>query len=217
MIQSILDFLADFGIWGLFIHSFVDAIIFPVPAFFSQLSLSILNPSNALWLATAGYIACLLGTPLGYLIGKILGTRVLYKMLKKEWIDKATKMFETNGNSAILIGSFTPIPFKVFTILSGCLNFSLWRLMAFAAIGRAAKFYVVGILFYMYGKTAEKMIHGYLNYIFLGIAVVLVIGVVLLRKWKKKKQQAALIDSDKETDAKGNPSQDHGQEHAKTE
>ena len=42
---------------------------------------------------------------------------------EKEWIDAATNMFQKNGEAAILIGSFTPVPFKVFTILSGCLNF----------------------------------------------------------------------------------------------
>lgn len=31
--------------------------IFPIPAFLSQVSLSIMNPSQALWLATIGYAA----------------------------------------------------------------------------------------------------------------------------------------------------------------
>ena len=33
MFQDILEFLKNFGPWGLFIHSFADAVIFPVPAF----------------------------------------------------------------------------------------------------------------------------------------------------------------------------------------
>lgn len=180
----------DFGPLGLFIHSFIDAIIFPIPAFFLQVSLSLLNPSSALWLATVGYIACLLGTPFGYLIGKLLGSSFLYKILKKEWIDSAQELFKRNGEAAILIGSFTPVPFKVFTILSGCLNFSLWRLLGYAAIGRAAKFYVVGVLFYFYGRAAESMINSYLTYIFLGVAVLLTTVLIVKRKIQKKKQAA---------------------------
>lgn len=134
--------------------------------FFLQVSLSILNPSTALWLATVGYIACLLGTPVGYYLGKIMGKSVLYKFLKKEWIDAATDKFQKNGEAAILIGSFTPIPFKVFTILSGCLNFPLWRLIGYAAIGRGLKFYIVGSLFYFYGRAAESMVKDVSLYIF---------------------------------------------------
>ncbi|WP_213531900.1 YqaA family protein, partial [Paenibacillus cisolokensis] len=167
MFQNIIDILMDFGAWGMFIHAFADAIIFPVPAFFLQVSLSLITPSNALWLATVGYIACLLGTPFGFLIGRLLGKSVLYKLLKPEWIDSATRLFQKNGEAAIMIGSFTPIPFKVFTILSGCLHFPLWRLIAYAALGRAVKFYAVGVLFYLYGRAAEGMVKDVSLYIFI--------------------------------------------------
>ncbi|TGU69865.1 DedA family protein, partial [Mesorhizobium sp. M00.F.Ca.ET.186.01.1.1] len=94
MVQNVLDFLMEYGIWGVVIHSFADAVIFPIPVFFLQVSLSLIDPSAALWIATAGYIACLVGTPVGYFLGKLLGHSVLYKLLKKEWIDSATEMFQ---------------------------------------------------------------------------------------------------------------------------
>ncbi len=189
MVEFFVDFLKSFGAWGLFIHAFIDAIIFPIPAFFLQVSLSILHPSSALWLATVGFIGCLLGTPFGYLIGKFLGHTVLERWLKKEWIDSASRMFQRNGELAILVGAFTPIPFKVFTILSGCLNYSFWKLFSYAALGRAAKFYVVGALFYIYGRAAEAMIHGYLNFVFLGVAALLAVTIILIKKWRQKKKQ----------------------------
>jgi membrane protein YqaA with SNARE-associated domain len=190
MFQAVIDFLEDYGPWGLFVHSFLDAVIFPIPAFFLQVSLSILNPSNALWLATFGYIACLLGTPVGYLIGKVMGKSVLYRFLKTEWIDAATSRFQKNGEAAILIGSFTPIPFKVFTILSGCLNFPLWRLIGYAALGRAVKFYAVGALFYFYGRAAESMVKDVSLYIFIG-GVPLIALFLFIRSRIRKRKEAA--------------------------
>lgn len=195
MIQAVLNFLEDFGPWGLFIHSFLDAVIFPIPAFFLQVSLSLINPGSALLLATLGYIACLLGTPVGYLLGKLMGKSVLYKFLKKEWIEAATKKFQENGETAILIGSFTPIPFKVFTILSGCLNFPLWKLIGYAAVGRAVKFYAVGLLFYFYGKAAENMVHGVSLYIFLGSIPLIVIFLLVRRYRRKKKASLQIIET----------------------
>ena len=161
MFQTVVDFLGKFGPLGLFIHSFLDSIIFPIPAFFLQVSLSMLNPSTALWLATVATSPAYWVHPSVYYLGKVMGKSILYKILKKEWIDAATDRFQKNGEAAILIGSFTPIPFKVFTILSGCLNFPLWRLIGYAAIGRGLKFYIVGLLFYLYGHSAKGMVKMY--------------------------------------------------------
>src|SRR5690625_2788386 len=135
MFQEIIQFFEDFGQIGMFIHSFIDAIFFPIPAFFLQVSLSVLNPKNALMLATIGYLASLLGTPVGYYIGKLVGNNFLQKIVKEKWITQASGLFKKNGEIAIFIGAFTPIPFKVFTILAGMFHFSLWKLLGYAALG----------------------------------------------------------------------------------
>ena len=194
MLHNLVELLKELGPWGLFIHSFIDAVIFPIPAFVLQVSLSILDPSSAIWLATVGYIACLLGTPFGYMIGKFAGDKFLNKILKKSWVDSATNMFQKNGEMAILVGSFTPIPFKVFTILSGCLHFPLWRLIAYAAIGRAVKFYAVGVLFYLYGRAAAHMAKDVSLYIFLA-AIPLLALVIWFKRRKDKKQKEQETDS----------------------
>src|SRR5690606_22318996 len=190
--EEFVEFMGNFGPLGLAIHSFLDAIIFPIPAFFTQVSLSMLNPTNALWLATFGFIACLIGTPIGYLIGKVFGTGILTRFVKPELTEKATNYSKNKGSVAILIGAFTPVPFKVFTILSGVLKYPLWQLMAYAAIGRATKFYVVGALFYMFGKTAESMVHNVSLYIFITVVPIIVIF-LLVRKWMKKRKERKLL------------------------
>jgi membrane protein YqaA with SNARE-associated domain len=188
MAQEVSEFFKEFGSIGMFIHSFIDAVIFPIPAFFTQVSLSMLDPKQALWLATIGYIACLIGTPFGYLIGKTFGEPVLHKFLKQKWIDKASASFKKNGEAAILIGAFTPIPFKVFTILSGCFHYSLWKLIGYAAIGRAVKFYVVGLAFYLFGRASEEFVTQYLTYFMAGIAVILFGIFYMKRKMDKRKK-----------------------------
>lgn len=195
MVDAVVNFFEEFGLIGMFIHSFVDAIFFPIPAFFSQVSLSIMNPSQALWLATIGYIACLLGTPIGYLMGRLLGNKVLHKVLNEKWIDSASNLFKSNGEAAILIGSFTPIPFKVFTILAGCFKFSVWKLLAYAALGRAVKFYAVGVIFYYFGRSSESFVTSYLTIIFGVIAVLLFIAYYIRRRMNKNRD----VKSKKET------------------
>lgn len=207
MLHYTVELMKNLGPWGLFIHSFMDAVIFPIPAFVLQVSLSILDPEAALWLATIGYIACMLGTPFGYMIGQFAGKAVLNKILKKEWIDAATKLFQKNGETAILIGSFTPIPFKVFTILSGALRFPLWKLIAYAAFGRAVKFYVVGILFYMYGRAAAGMAKDVSLYVFLG-AIPLLAIYLYYKKRKAKKAEAS--EENEQVDAESKNEKEQG-------
>jgi len=192
--ESFVEFLENHGPLGLMIHSFLDAVIFPIPAFFTQVSLSIVNPQSALLLATLGFISCLVGTPVGYYIGRLFGMSVLNKIVKKEWIEKGTHIFQTKGSVAILFGAFTPIPFKVFTILSGALKYPLWQLLGYAAIGRAAKFYVVGTLFYIYGRSAESMMANVSIYIFIGAIPLLIIFLLVRRSILKKRaaRKAAL-------------------------
>lgn len=190
MINEVMEFLRSFGSMGLFLHAMLDAIIFPIPALFLQLSLSALNPENAIWLATLGYVGCLAGTPVGYAIGRTSGNLVLGRFMKRKWLEAATAMFRRHGEAAILIGSFTPIPFKLFTILSGCMNYPLWKLIGYAAIGRAVKFYVVGVLFYMYGRAAEHMVDRVLGVVLLAAGALILAGWLLIRSLRRRKKLA---------------------------
>jgi len=195
-----MDFLRNLGDIGLFIHAMIDAIIFPIPALFSQLSLSALSPDRAIWLATIGFVGCLIGTPIGYGIGKASGSMVLNKIMKRKWYDSATALFTKHGEAAILVGAFTPIPFKIFTILSGCMSYPLWKLISYAALGRAVKFYTVGVLFYVYGRAAENMVDSVLTIILLSVGA-LIGGIWLTVRYlknRKKKRSEIQIEQGQE-------------------
>ncbi|MEC0202735.1 VTT domain-containing protein [Paenibacillus lautus] len=197
-----MDFLRNLGDIGLFIHAMIDAIIFPIPALFSQLSLSALSPDRAIWLATIGFVGCLIGTPIGYGIGKVSGNLVLTKIMKKKWYDSATALFTKHGEAAILVGAFTPIPFKIFTILSGCMSYPLWKLLSYAAIGRAVKFYTVGVLFYVYGRAAENMVDSVLTIILLSVGA-LIGGIWLtvrfIKNRRKKRSEVPVVQGSKDS------------------
>lgn len=197
-----MDFLRNLGDIGLFIHAMIDAIIFPIPALFSQLSLSALSPDRAIWLASIGFVGCLIGTPIGYGIGKASGSLVLNKIMKRKWYDSATALFTKHGEAAILVGAFTPIPFKIFTILSGCMSYPLWKLLSYAALGRAVKFYTVGVLFYVYGRAAENMVDSVLTIILLSVGA-LIGGIWLtvryLKNRKKKRSEVQIVQGQEDS------------------
>jgi membrane protein YqaA with SNARE-associated domain len=185
MFEQFTEIFMQYGIWGLFGLAFLDSFIFPVPPFFLQIGMSLVDPGSALRYATVAFTGSVLGAPIGYLLGRWLGKPILNKLLPEKWTAMATEQFAKNGDAAVLIGSFTPIPFKVFTILTGVFNYSLTKLLLFAILGRGLKFFLIGVLFHLYGKHAKVLLDDYLELTILSIgAVVALIWFV----WKKLRQ-----------------------------
>jgi membrane protein YqaA with SNARE-associated domain len=185
MFDQITQIFMQHGIWGLFALSFLDSFIIPVPPFFLQIGMSLIDPSSALRFATVAFTGSVLGAPVGYLLGKWLGKPLMHKVVPEKWTSLAAEQFTKNGDAAVLIGAFTPIPFKVFTILSGVFNYSLTKLILFAILGRGIKFYIIGTLFYLYGKHAKVLLDDYLEVSLLGVAAVLAIGWFVWKRMKK--------------------------------
>lgn len=188
MFDQITEIFMQYGIWGLFGLAFLDSFILPVPPFFLQIAMSLIDPASALRFATIAFTGSILGAPVGYFLGKWLGKPLLHKILPEKWTKAATAVFEKNGDGAVLIGSFTPIPFKVFTVLSGVFGYSLPRLMFLAILGRGSKFYLIGILFYFYGKHAKVLLDEYLEITLLVVAVVVAI---IWFFWRKRQNRSA--------------------------
>ncbi len=189
MFEQITSLFMQYGLWGLFGLAFLDSFILPVPPFFLQIAMSLLLPANALLYATVAFLGSLMGAPVGYLLGKSLGKPLLGKLLPAKWTAKASEQFARNGDAAVLIGSFTPIPFKVFTILSGTFGYSLARLMMWAVLGRGLKFYLIGGLFYLYGQKAKALLDQYLE------ISLLAVGLILAAVWFWKKRRKSLHGS----------------------
>jgi membrane protein YqaA with SNARE-associated domain len=186
MFDQITQIFLNYGIWGLFGLAFLDSFILPVPPFFVQIALSLMDPGAALKYATVAFTGSILGAPVGYMLGKWLGKPLLHKILPDKWTAQATEQFAKYGDAAVLIGSFTPIPFKVFTVLSGVFNYSLTKLMLFAILGRGLKFYLIGILFHLYGKHAKVLLDEYLELTILGIGASVAIVWLIWNKRRKK-------------------------------
>lgn len=186
MFDQITQIFMQYGSWGLFSLAFLDSFVLPVPPFFLQVAMSLLEPSNSLKYATIAFIGSILGAPAGYLLGKSLGKRLMHLVLPKKWVELATVQFTKNGDAAVLIGSFTPIPFKVFTILSGVFGYSFSKLMLYAVLGRGLKFYLIGVLFYFYGKHAKEILDNYQETALLGMGAVVAVIWYVLHKRKRK-------------------------------
>ncbi len=82
--------------------------------------------------------------------------------------------------SIIFLAGFTPLPYKVFTIASGIVNFSLPAFIFASLISRGLRFFIVAYLSYIYGDIFTKFMknHGSKWFTILGILIVVIFMII---------------------------------------
>ena len=89
---------------------------------------------------------------------------------------KARVWYERYGVWVVFAAAFTPIPYKVFTILSGLAQLNLLAFVIASLVGRSARFFLVGGLVFAFGKPIREFIERYFNWLTLLFVALLVAG-----------------------------------------
>ncbi len=174
---------------ALVILSFAESSFFPVPPDVLLIALCFSAPTRwfkyALWCS----VASVLGGAFGYGIGAwgmdLIGNRLLaiYDPSRHVW-GKIQTWYDTYGFWGVIIAAVTPIPYKVFTIASGSLQFSFTQFMVASAIGRAFRFFLVAWLIRAFGARIKPFLEKHFELATLAFGAVAVLGVLVL-KWLK--------------------------------
>ena len=135
---------------GLYFFSALESIVIPVPT--DPLLAACVYAAPRKWwqiaLLTSIYsvIGGLVGWSIGLYFGdfiSILITNNMLPFLSSEKFYNITDLFSKHGILIVLLGAFTPLPFKLVTITAGLfkLNFVLFLISAF--LGRGIRFLLV--------------------------------------------------------------------------
>lgn len=155
-----------FAVQFLAIYSFFEAIILPIPidAFLAPIAMA--NPKKWWRLATYATIASLLGGCVGYSIGYFAHDwayawiSAVFGEDKYQAVVSALKEF---GTLLVFLVGFTPLPFKVFSIVFGMFQYSFWPFIYLSLISRQIRFLVVAGLFAFFGEKYREKFESYLN------------------------------------------------------
>jgi membrane protein YqaA with SNARE-associated domain len=93
----------------------------------------------------------------------------------------ANAWYERHGVWIVFAAAFTPIPYKVFTILSGLAGLNLAAFVLAAVVGRSARFFLVGGLIYLFGRPIRQFIDRYFNLLSLLFVALLVGGFFVIK------------------------------------
>ena len=129
--------------------SFAESSFFPVPPDIMLIPMAIAVPRKAWLYALLTTLFSVLGGAFGYLLGYIAFKPLLQPGLNffgySHLYDIMLEYFQNFGFFAVIFAGFTPIPYKLFTVGAGFLQYAFWPFILASIIGRSLRFFLVVI------------------------------------------------------------------------
>ena len=120
------------------------------------------NKKKAIPVVAVTALGSLVGGILAYLIGMFLfatvGSWIIETFLSWEMFEHAQYLFAKHGLFIIFLAAFTPVPYKLLTIVAGFLSFNPLLYFAGTAVFRTMRFAVLGAIIWRFQEQANYMV-----------------------------------------------------------
>jgi membrane protein YqaA with SNARE-associated domain len=171
---------------ALFVVSFAESSFFPLPPDLMLGPMAAAEPSKWVRYALTCTVASVLGGLLGYAIGMFLMDQIGRHILNFFGYSGDREMelrafYDQWGAWFIFLKGLTPIPYKLVTILSGALHFSLPIFIIASIITRGIRFFAVAWIFQRFGPQIAPIMEKRMGLVLVVVAVVIVALVLALR------------------------------------
>jgi len=151
----------------LYFTAFIESVFWPIPVDIMLAPMALAKPKRAWEYALFATLFSVLGGACGYYLGSALYDPIVLPFIEMMgYQDKmlvAQSWFDKWGIMVIFIASFTPIPFKVFTITAGIMGMLFWPFIGIAIVGRALRFFLVASLMVFGGVKMEDKLVKYID------------------------------------------------------
>jgi membrane protein YqaA with SNARE-associated domain len=169
--------------WALGALAFAESSFFPIPPDAILVPMSLARPNRALLYALICTIGSVAGGILGYAIGALLfqtvGQWLIHLYGYGARVDELKALYAQWGWAVILIKGVTPIPYKIVTITSGLLAYSLPLFILLSLVTRGARFFVVAALLHRFGDQLRGLLEKYFGLFILLLLAIIVAGFIL--------------------------------------
>ena len=166
-------------------YSFYRKLFFPVPPDVLLIPLVVANPKSWWKKALVCTVGSVCGAFLGYLIGVLfyetVGIAIINFYDLHEAVISLNKMYADNAFLTIFAGAFTPIPYKLMTIMAGFSKIPLLTLFIASVIGRGGRFFLVAAALRIFGAKIQYTIEKYFNILSIAFLILLILGFVAVK------------------------------------
>ena len=170
------------------IISFIESSFFPIPPDVMVIPMVVAKKNDFFKIFLIATIFSVLGGIFGYLIGAFFFDLGMQIMSFYGYEDKVNNLRNNliKGNSfyawlgILFLAGFTPLPYKVFTIVSGLISFNLLIFILISLISRGLRFFIVSYLSYKFGDLFNRFMdqHGSKWFTVIGVLIV-ILGIMI--------------------------------------
>lgn len=155
-----------YAVPALVLLSFAESSFFPIPPDVLLIALCIGDAQKSFRFAAWCSVASVLGGIAGYGIGAFLWDVEAIRGFFYAWIPgvnehnvaRVSQLYDEWNFAVVFVAAFTPIPYKVITILAGVCGIHFGMFVLASAIGRSARFFLVAWLLRHYGPSIKDFI-----------------------------------------------------------
>ena len=168
--------------------SFTESSFFPIPPDILIVPMVIAKKNDYIKIFIIATLFSALGGLFGYFIGSVFlefAMKVIeFYGYEENVFNLQLKLSEKGGLfiwlGILFIAGFTPLPFKVFTITSGIINFNIFIFIFICLISRGLRFFIVAFLSAKFGKAFSYFIEkkGAKWFTVIGIAIVIIATII---------------------------------------
>ena len=178
--DTILEAFEVFGPASLFVLSFTEAIVQPIPPdllYIPMLVNAMGDTPLVVWLWLVVTVASVLGSLVGYWIGERWGTSLMKRFGQEKHLAKLEHLTATYGTLGIFIAAVSPIPYKVLGWMAGMGHMATKPFIVAGLLGRSLRFGLEAVLIGLYGERALEAIMWVLdNEILLAVVMIVSLG-----------------------------------------
>ena len=168
--------------------SFIESSFFPIPPDVMIIPMSLAKKDEYLKIFIIATIFSSLGGLFGYFIGSLFTDKAIM-LMEFYGYEEQVLQFKNQLNSksgayslwlaTLFLAGFTPLPFKIFTITSGIINFNIFAFFIICLISRGLRFFIVAYFSVKFGKPFVSFLEKK-GGMWFSVAGILIIIIVLL-------------------------------------
>jgi len=171
------------SIFYLKVLSFTESIFFPIPTDVFLIPYIIAKKEKYLKIIFLTTIFSVLGGLIAYYIGLLFWNSISpWIILNYPKIQNKVLNFQESFNDIgillVIIGGFSPFPYKITCLGSGILGLNIYLFLISSLLSRWLRFFIVGYFFYKFNNEAKKFVYKYINIISVFIILCLVVYIV---------------------------------------
>tara|TARA_Y100000590_G_C15494988_1_gene929288 strand:- start:375 stop:974 length:600 start_codon:yes stop_codon:yes gene_type:complete len=173
------------------IVSFVESSFFPIPPDVMIIPMSLAKKDAYLKIFLIATLFSTLGGLFGYFIGSLFTDKAIMLMefygYEEQVLQLKNQLNSKSGAYSLWLGTlflagFTPLPFKIFTITSGIINFNIFAFFVICLISRGLRFFIVAYLSVKFGKPFVSFLEkkGGIWFSLVGILIIILVLMIYL-------------------------------------